>query len=508
MLRVAYLTLGCDKNRVDTERTLAALAAAGFEPVAAPAPAFALLVNTCAFIDPAKQEAIEEVMAGARAKEAGDYRVLVVVGCLVERYREDLQKEIPEVDLWAGVDHPERLAAELAALARKLAPEEFATGSSAAVSGKGIPLAAPLSGAGADPFGRIVTTPAHYAFLKIAEGCNSACRYCVIPRIRGKLRSEPLAKMVAEARALEARGVQELCLVAQDTTAWGHDLGGELADLVEALLAATAIPWLRILYAHPAHVTDRLIGLLAGEDRLCRYLDLPLQHASDPVLAAMGRTPGRAGIEDLLSRLAVVPDLALRTTFLVGYPGEGDAEFQELLGFIEQARFFWVSGFVFSPQEGTAAERLPGRPAADEAEERLAALMDVAREITAEKLAAMVGRELPALVDEEWDSPSNEAVLTVAPRRKGRPSRRSGPPTEKIWMARFAGQAVEVDGVVKLFGEARPGTLVPARIIESFDYDLSARSLLPTPARKLKYVKASVKRLPGDADSGWTPPRP
>lgn len=492
MLKVAYLTLGCDKNRVDTERTLAALANAGFEPVAAPAPAFALLINTCAFIDAAKQEAVEEVMAGVRAKECGEYRALVVVGCLVERYREELRNEIPEVDVWAGVDHPERLAAELAALARRTAPREFPDAETAA------PVAAP-DRICIDPFGRVLTTPTHRGFLKIAEGCNSACRYCVIPRIRGKLRSEPMARVIAEAQALEAHGAKEICLVAQDTTAWGRDFEQplELADLIESLLTSTQVPWIRILYAHPAHVTDRLIDLLAGEDRLCRYLDLPLQHAADKVLAAMGRKPGKAGINELIIKLARVRGLALRTTFLIGYPGEGDAEFQELLAFVEQARFFWASGFVFSPQEGTAAERLPDRPSPEEAEERLSALHDVQREITAERLAGLVGREFPVLVEEEWDSPSNEAVLTVAPHRRGRSPRRPSPPTEKVWKARFSGQAPEVDGVVKLFGEARPGEVVPARVIESFDYDLSARSLVPPPARKMKYVNPRVERLSG-----------
>jgi ribosomal protein S12 methylthiotransferase len=497
MKRVAYLSLGCDKNRVDTERSLGALRAAGFEVVAAPEPAFALMINTCAFIDAAKQEAIEEIMAGARAKEAGDYRALVVVGCLVERYREELAKAIPEVDLWLGVEHPAEIAAALGRLYREWSRE-----------GQGEPPPGP-GDVRADPFPRFLTTPGHYAFLKIAEGCNSACRYCVIPRIRGKFRSEALGQLVGEARALEAAGVLELNLVAQDTTAWGRDLDPplELADLVETLLAATSIPWLRILYAHPAHVTDRLIGLLAGEERLCRYLDLPLQHVSDPILAAMGRKPGRAGIEELLGRLDRVPELVLRTAFLVGFPGEGDAEFQELLGFVEQARFFWMSGFVFSPQEGTAAELLPGRALPEEAEERLLALHELQREITAEKLAAYVGRELPVLVDHEWESPANEALVTTAPRRPGRPRR--SPPAEKSWKARFAGQAIEVDGVVRLSGEAGPGELVAARVVESFDYDLAARSLRPSPPRKLTYVNPRLKRLPDDQPgSGRDRPAP
>lgn len=454
MRKVAYLTLGCDKNRVDTERTLKALADAGFEPVPAPAPAHALVINTCGFIDAAKEESIEAIMEAVRVKEHGGYELLAVVGCLVERYRKELEAEIPEVDIFMGLEH----VAELAAALGK-------------IYGPGHPAA----GVCTDPFPRILTTPPHYAFLKIGDGCSSACRFCAIPAIRGGLHSEPMDGLLGEARALEASGVKEICLVAQDTTAYGRDLEPrvELADLVERILAETKIPWIRILYAHPEHVTDRLVDLLAGEERLLRYLDLPLQHISDTMLAKMGRKPGRKGIEALLDKLERrVRGLVLRTSFLVGFPGEGGREFEEIISFIEEGRFFWASGFAFSAQEGTAAEKMPDQVDPAAADQRLGLIFDAQREITAGKLAGLVGRELEVLVDGKWipliqDEPfceERQAQEPIDPER---------PPLE--WTARFSGQAIEVDGVVRLFGKASPGELTTAVVTASWDYDLEAR---------------------------------
>lgn len=454
MKRVAYLSLGCDKNRVDTERTLAALADAGFELVPAPEPAFALVVNTCCFIDAAKEESIEAVIEAVREKERGAYRVLAVVGCMVERYREELKKEIPEADLLMGLEHVENLAAGIAALWEKEYGKEREASPSPVIC--------------MDTKSRVLITPSHYAFLKIADGCNQACRFCVIPRIRGKLRSEKIDLLVREATALEQAGAKELNLVAQDTTAYGRDLSPplELADLVERLLAETSIPWIRILYAHPANVTDRLIDLLAGEQRLLKYLDLPLQHINDRILAAMGRKPGRKGIEALLDRLvARAPGLVLRTTFLVGFPGEGEDEFNELIEFVEQGRFFWASGFAYSPQEDTPAGKLPGRPEPGEAEQRLADLFEAQGEVTAARLAWYAGRELTLLVDGPW------APFIEEEESAGRAESGAG---QDEWEARFPGMAVEVDGVVRLIGDAAPGELVKATVIESSEYDLVA----------------------------------
>jgi len=487
MKKVAYLTLGCDKNRVDTERMLGGLRAAGYAVAEEMEGAWALVVNTCGFIDAAKEESIEVVMEAAKEKERGAFEVLAVVGCLVERFREEMRKEIPEVDLFMGLEHVSGLAAELKRMEEELWCRRPACNPLAQAGGPHHNKM-PAGGRRYDddeettpvldgdicawPYPRFLTTPRHYAFLKIGEGCNAVCRYCAIPRIRGRHRSAPVVELVREAQALEAHGVKELCLVAQDTTAYGSDLDPrlELADLLEKLLAETGIPWIRILYTHPARVTGRLIALIASEPRLLSYLDLPLQHISDRVLAAMGRKPGRAEIVALLDKLGLVPGLVLRTTFMTGYPGEKNSDFRELIEFIEQGRFFWGSGFVFSAQEGTAAAGLPDQVPAELAEERLAQVFETQADVTAARLAEFVGRELTLLVDGPWSPYLEEEV------KKGKPAKAS---TEQEWQARFSGMAVEVDGAVNLKGETKPGEFVKAMITAALDYDLEARIILP-----------------------------
>ncbi len=480
----AYLTLGCDKNRVDTERTLGALDAAGWRIVQAPEPAFALVVNTCGFIDAAKEESVAAVMEGIRAKEEGLYRVVAIVGCLSERYKRELIEEIPEADAVLGTDHVDKLWKTLNALWERENPglkREIPRDINMDIHRAIVDIHAregsdePRLHSRIDPFSaptgrRILTTPDHYAFLKICDGCNSACRFCAIPRIRGKLRSEDLDRLVKEAKALERAGVKELYLVGQDVTAYGKDLspGLELADLIRAILDKTSIPWIRLLYGHPSHVTDRLIELLANEDRLLHYLDLPLQHASDKVLAAMGRSHDKRSTMELLDKLeSRVPGLVLRSTFLVGYPGEGDAEFEELLDLVEEGRFLWASGFTFSPQEGTPAKRLPDRVPEEVAEERLSALLEAQREVTARKLSELVGRKLPLLVDEPWPP------LIEEEEGEGETVTQSSP---NEWAARFSGMAVEVDGLVRLVGDARPGEIIEAEITDCLEYDLEAES--------------------------------
>ncbi len=464
MKKVAYLTLGCDKNRVDTERMLGALRAAGYAVAEEIEGAWALVINTCGFIDAAKEESIEVVMDAAREKARGVFQVLVVVGCLVERYQGELKKEIPEVDLFMGLEHVSGLATGLKRIEGERDEERPAGGRRYDDEATEPVLSGDIC---AWPYPRFLTTPRHYSFLKIGEGCNAACHYCAIPTIRGRHRSAPVVELVREAQALEAHGVKELNLVAQDTTAYGFDLDPrlELADLITRLLKETGIPWIRILYTHPARVTDRLISLLATEPRLTSYLDLPLQHVSESVLSAMGRKPGRAGIESLLDKLAQVPGLVLRTTLMVGYPGEKNSDFRELIEFLEQGRFFWASGFAFSAQEGTAAAGLPDQVAPELAEERLAQVFEAQAGVTAARLAELVGRELTLLVDGPWSPYLEEAV------KKGKPA---PAPAKDEWQARFSGMAVEVDGVVDLKGEARPGEFVKAKVTQSLDYDLVA----------------------------------
>ncbi len=459
MRRVAYLSLGCDKNRVDTERMLGRFCERGFAPIAAPGPAFALVINTCGFIDLAKEESIETILEAIEAKKQGSYEVVAVVGCLVERYRDELVRELPEVDVWMGLEHVDRLAERLSELEHENAGKPEHDEASPEEEPR-----APL--VRCNELARVITTPLHYSFLKTADGCSSGCRFCAIPLIKGPLRSRPPDELIEEARALETAGVVELNLVAQDTTAYGKDMEKpvELADLLEKLLAETGIPWIRILYANPEHVTDRLIELLASEERLLRYLDLPLQHISDRILSSMGRGFGRRGIEELLDRLyARVPGLVLRTTFMTGFPGETEDDFKELIRFIEEGGFFWAAAFGFSPEEGTAAEKMPRQVDREVADERAAAVYEAQREITAHKLECFIGQDLVLLADEPWSPVICEEGYT------------SGTSKDTEWIARFRGQAVDVDGVVKLAGKASAGRFIKARVVNSWDYDLEAR---------------------------------
>jgi len=460
--RIAYLTLGCDKNRVDTERSLFALHRAGFEIAPAPGPAFALVINTCGFIQAAKEESIEAIMEAVREKERGSYKVLAVVGCLAKRYRDELRSELPEVDVFMGLEHVNKLAAVL-----DKEWQRRAGGKEREKPKSGAPLM--LCPEKSD---RVLTTPGHYAFLKIAEGCDAACRFCAIPAIRGPLRSENPDRLVAEAKALEAAGAKELILVAQDTAAYGMDFDPrlELADLVENILAKTAIPWIRILYAHPEHVTDRLIELLATEKRLLGYLDLPIQHISGKMLRAMGRRMGKRETVALIDRiLDRAPGVALRTTLLTGFPGETDQEFETLLDFIQEGRFTWASGFAFSSEEGTPAAKMEGRVDPELAWERLDVLMETQGYVTAQKLEAYQGHEIEVLVDGPY-----KPLVEAENREDKLESAADDDSPAKMFSARACFMAPEVDGEVILNGPARKGEFMRAKVTHSYDYDLEA----------------------------------
>lgn len=427
---IGYLSLGCFKNLVDTEVFLAELKAAGFEVTDRAVGVDALVINTCGFIDAAKQESVDEILAAAAAKAGGAIQVLVVVGCLVELNEAELRQEIPEVDLWLSLSEIKRLPGELAAR-----------------------LGRPANPGPSQP--RLLTTPRHFSYLKLAEGCNHACTFCTIPKIRGPFRSRPVAEIVQEAKFLERQGVKELNLLAQDITYYGRDLRPQssLADLLRALLEETSFPWLRLLYGHPEHLDDRLIELLAGEPRLCRYLDLPLQHISERLLKAMGRKLSGRQTRRLIERLkAEIPDLALRTTLLVGFPGESEEEFQELMDFVQEARFTHLGAFAFSAQEGTKAAELAEQVPAELAEERLARLLEVQRGVVEELNQARLGTGELVLVDE---------VLTEE---------------EFSAVGRTRWQAHEVDTVIWLKGEFQAGEFAPVKITGSLGYDLVAEA--------------------------------
>ncbi|NMX22419.1 30S ribosomal protein S12 methylthiotransferase RimO [Dissulfurirhabdus thermomarina] len=430
--RLYVVSLGCAKNQVDTEVALGAIEReGGFDLTDRPETADLLVVNTCAFIERAVSESIEAVLETAEMKRPGQR--LVVMGCLVQRYGEALLRELPEVDAFLGTEGP----AGLPGLVRRLAAGEGPL-LDLAPAGR-LPLSAP----------RFLTTPPWRAWLRVAEGCDNRCTYCLIPRIRGPLRPVPLPDLVAEARDLEERGVKELTLVAQDLTAY-RDGGSDLAALLRRLLAETGIAWIRLLYLHPNGINSNLLKIIADNPRICPYLDVPVQHASDRILARMGRRYRRRDLDALLGRIREhLPEAALRTTVMVGFPGEGEDDFEALLEFVERWRFDHLGAFAYSDEEGAPSGALGGKVARDVAARRLDRVMSLQAGIAAERNRRRVGRV--------------EEVLVEGVSRE----------TDLLLEGRTRYQAPDVDGVVYITaGRAEAGGLVPVKITGAHTYDL------------------------------------
>ena len=433
-VRVGMISLGCAKNLVDGEVMLGHLAREGIELTADPEAADVVVVNTCGFITDAKRESIESILEVAEAKRSGRVRRLVVSGCMAQAYAEDLQREIPEIDVFVGLDQLEDIAAAVRGQRDGSRPDQRGA---LRIYDHHHP--------------RRVSTGA-YAYLKVAEGCNNPCTFCHIPAMRGTFRSRRVADLVSEARTLEEQGIRELVLIAQDTTRYGEDLGLDhgLRILIEALVEATEIPWIRFLYAYPATLDEGLFELMARQSRLIPYLDIPLQHASRPVLKAMKRGGDARSYRATIERArSIVPDLAVRTTFIVGFPAEGDAEFEELLDFMGEVRFDHVGGFSYSWQPENPGAEL-GDPVPEEVkEDRRRVLMEVQQEIALDRNRELVGRRLPALVA----GPLEEMDLLL----EGRLQR----------------QAPEIDGRLLINnGTAPAGSLVEVEITEAHPYDL------------------------------------
>ena len=433
-MKLGVISLGCDKATVDSERLVGELVGHGAVITPVLPQADVILINTCGFIDAAKQESIDAMLEAAKLKEQG-VKAVVAVGCLIQRYKQELSKEIPEVDLMLGFSELHHLVPELAQ--RGLIEDPVA------------------SHPGVRQF---LGEQTHVRYLKISEGCDHTCAFCAIPLMRGKHRSEPLARLVREAQVLEAQGAKEINLVAQDLGHWGRDLGlggPKLPDLLEALLRDTTVPWFRLLYVYSAGITDRLVDLMARESRIVPYIDMPIQHASDRMLERM-RRPER--VHTLREKLAwlrgAIPDLAIRTTALVGFPGETDEDFRALVEFLEEAQFDRLGAFAYSPQEGTRATQYDDDVENSVKQDRLAEVVELQRAISAERLERFVGREVDGLVDalEQEDG---------------------------VTAGRLQWQADDVDGVTYLErgGWAQPGDFVRARIIASEDYDFQAAAL-------------------------------
>ena len=382
-MKVAVITLGCDKNTVDSERYLAELSDRGAEPTPDPEDADVILVNTCGFIDAAKKESIDAIVQAGRLKDDGRAKAVVAVGCMVERHRDELADALPEVDLFLGASEMDRLVPEL--IERGFIDE------------------APVAHPGVRVFAGDMP---HVRYLKVSEGCDHGCAFCAIPLMRGKHRSFSLEDIVRETQLLEAQGAREINLVAQDLAHWGRDLrrvsaaDESLAMLLETLLRETAVPWFRMLYLYNAGITPRLLELVASERRVVPYFDMPIQHGSDEVLRRMRRPERNRTIRDKVARIRdVVPDVAIRTTCIVGFPGETDADFQTLLALLEDVQFDRVGAFTYSPQEGTAAHALADDVPESVKQERLERLTELQSAVTADRFEDRIGRSVDAIVD-------------------------------------------------------------------------------------------------------------
>ena len=439
MTKVGFISLGCSKNLVDTEVMLRTLYDAGFELTPDEAEAEIIVVNTCGFIESAKRESIDNIIDVAHLKEDGKCKYIIATGCLVERYREEVMQQLPEVDALIGVGSLSHIAEACRAVMRG---EKFVSFDDKETS--------PLGGE------RILTTADHTAYLKIAEGCDNKCTYCAIPLIRGRLRSRTIEDIVKEAKDLEALGVKELNLIAQDTTRYGLDLYGEyrLDALVRAITEATDIPWIRLLYCYPDKITDGLVNELATNPRLVKYMDIPVQHISDSVLRRMNRHGTSADIRDAVKRLRDnVPGIVLRTTAMVGFPGETEEDFAELCEFVKEARFEHFGAFTYSQEEGTAAAEYEETVTEQQKQDRYDILMQTQLTVNEDIIKDLVGTTVTVLCD-GFDGIAD------------------------IYYGRTYRDAPDVDGRVyfKSAQPVAPGDFVQVKVDEALDYDLVGRA--------------------------------
>ena len=435
MTKVGFISLGCSKNLVDTEVMLRKLHDAGFEITPDETEAEIIIINTCGFIESAKQEAIDNILDAAKLKEWGKCRHIIATGCLVERYREEVMREMPEIDALVGVGSLSDIVEACQAVMRGEKYTSFKDKNTSNLGGD-----------------RILTTSEHTAYLKIAEGCDNKCTYCAIPLIRGRLRSRTVEDIVAEARDLEALGVKELNLIAQDTSRYGLDIYGEysLARLVREICKATDIPWIRLLYCYPDKITDELIEEMRNNPRLLKYMDIPVQHISDSVLSRMNRHGGKALICETIKKLRErVPGIVLRTTAMVGFPGETEEDFTELCEFIKETRFDRFGAFTYSEEEGTAAAEFDGKVDPQVKQDRYDILMQTQLTVTEEQNESKIGNTYTVICD---------GFDTVA----------------EIYYGRSYQDAPDVDGRVYFTSDKKvnTGEFVDVKITEALDYDL------------------------------------
>ena len=435
-MKLFFVSLGCDKNLVDSEKMLALLASQGIEITADPSEAEAIVVNTCGFIQDAKEESIETILEMAQYKETGRCRALVVAGCLAQRYFEEMSEEIPEVDAVVGTAAYDRIVEAV----------------TEALEGKKPRILEPLDRLPAGITGRVASSGGYVSYLKIAEGCDKRCTYCIIPYLRGSYRSVPVEELLEEAGLLAENGTKELILVAQETTVYGVDLYGEkkLPELLKKLCRIEGIQWIRILYSYPEEITEELLAVMAEEPKICHYLDLPIQHCNDEVLRRMGRKTTKEQILGMIERIReYMPDAALRTTLISGFPGETKEQHEECVAFVKQAGFDRLGVFPYSPEEGTPAASWEG--AVDDEVKRAWAdeLMEASEQVVFRQNEKWTGQEMDVIVD---------GYL----------------PEDEVYVGRTYRDAPDVDGCVffRAADEIVSGTVLTVRITEAAGYDL------------------------------------
>ena len=385
-MKILFISLGCDKNLADTEVMLGLLASGGYEMTDDETQADIIVINTCCFIHDAKEESIQNILEMAEYKKTGQVKALIVTGCLAQRYRQEILEEIPEVDEVLGTS----------------AYDKILDAVDAALAGKQEVMLADIDALPLPETKRLVTTGGHFAYLKIAEGCDKHCTYCIIPKIRGNFRSVPMERLVKEAKELAEQGVKELILVAQETTLYGKDLYGEksLHVLIKELCKISGIRWIRILYCYPEEITDDLIQVMKEEPKVCHYLDLPIQHANDEILKRMGRRTSKQELIDIIGKLRrEIPDICLRTTLITGFPGETKEQHEELMDFVDEMEFDRLGVFTYSPEEDTPAAVMPDQIDEEVKEKRQAELMELQQDIAFDNAQDMVDREVLVMIE-------------------------------------------------------------------------------------------------------------
>lgn len=435
-MKILFISLGCDKNLVDTEMMLGMLTGKGYSITDDENEADAVVINTCCFINDAKEESINTILEMAELRKNGDIKALIVAGCLAQRYREEIQEEIPEVDAIVGTTAIDSIVEAL---------EEV-------LEGQGHNHIEDINRKPVYDKKRMVTTGGHYAYLKIAEGCDKHCSYCIIPKVRGNYRSIPMESLVEEAKKLVEFGAKELILVAQETTLYGKDLYGEksLPQLLHELCEIDGLYWIRILYCYPEEITDELIETIRTEDKICNYLDIPIQHASDRILKRMGRRTNQQELREMVEKLRkAIPDICLRTTLITGFPGETQEDHEELLAFVDEMEFDRLGVFTYSPEEDTPAATFADQIEEEIKTDRQADIMELQQEIAFEKAEGMIGRTVLAMIEGKV-------------------------PDEHAYVARTYKDAPNVDGFlfIQTSEELVTGDFVRAKITGSYEYDL------------------------------------